>query len=449
MRRQLAFAVAATSLLAASAAHAFTLPFERRTLSNGAVLVVSEQRNVPMVVVRALLDAGSRRDPAGSEGLANLTADLLTEGTRKRTASQISDAVDSLGASLDTAAGVDTAQLSLTVLAKDLAAGLDLAADVLLNPAFPEAEISRRREAALAAMKASEDQPGYVAMRGFTEFLFRGEPYGHLATGTVKGVQTIGRKSIVQFYQANYRPERTIITMVGDVSAEEATRLVEEALGGWKPGSATEFVYPPTQEREPEVLKVARPVTQANVILGHRGIARRDPDYYAVEVMNFVLGGGGFGSRLLDSIRTKGGLAYSVASGFTAPQFPGSFRVILQTKNESAADAIKMACEEIDRIRREPITEEELADAKRYLTGSFPLLLDSNSEIANFLTDVEFFGLGADYAQTYAAKINAVTRDDVLRVARERIHPEKLSLVIVADFAHAAVADTPPCAAAP
>lgn len=441
------FAVLGAVLLLVGAAPTLATPLEqaRYTLANGAVLLVSEQRNVPMIVVRLLVDAGSRRDPQGKEGLANLTADLLTEGTRTRSATQISDAVDSLGASLSSSAGVDVAQVALTVLSKDLEPGMDLLADVLLHPSFPEAEVSRRREAVLASMKASEDNPGFVASRAFTEFLFQGEPYGHLANGTPAGVKSITRGDIVQFYDVNYRPERSIITVVGDIGAQEAKALFEKKLASWKASGSSPFVYPSGPAPAAEVIKIQRPLTQANIILGHRGIARDNPDYYAIEVMNFILGGGGFGSRLLDNIRTKEGLAYSVGSGFTAPKAPGSFRVVLQTKSESAGQAVELACDEIERIRREPVSDDEISGAKLYLTGSFPLQLDSNGEIASFLTDVEFFDLGADYADAYAAKINAVTKDDILRVARKHLSPEKLSLIVVADQAQVKLPDMPPC----
>jgi zinc protease len=294
-------------------------------------------------------------------------------------------------------------------------------------------------------MKASEDNPGYVASRLFTEVLFGGEPYGHLAIGMPEGVMNISRKDILDFYRQHYRPQRTIITVVGDVSGDEVAGLFEETLRPWKSEAAEPFVYPDRQRAGPQVIKLQRPVTQANIVLGHHGIARDNPDYYAIEVMNFILGGSGFGSRLLDNIRTKEGLAYSVSSGFTAPKSPGSFRVILQTKNESAAQAIKLACAEIARFRREKVSDEELEDAKLYLTGSFPLQLDSNGKIASFLTEIEFFNLGADYADTFKSKINAVTKDDVLRVAQQYLQPEDLSLIVVADFSKATVAETPPC----
>jgi zinc protease len=180
-------------------------------------------------------------------------------------------------------------------------------------------------------------------------------------------------------------------------------------------------------------------------MMGHRGIARDNPDYYAITVMNFILGGGGFTSRLLEDIRTKAGLAYSVASAFVAMQFPGSFQVVLQTKNASAGDALRRTCAEIERMRAEPVSDEELAGAKQYLTGSFPLRLDTTSKIAGFVSQVEFFGLGVDYVDRYAERINAVSKADIQRVAREYLHPDRMNLVVVGDLTQATVPDGAVC----
>jgi len=195
-----------------------------------------------------------------------------------------------------------------------------------------------------------------------------------------------------------------------------------------------------------ETVTVDKPITQASIILGQRGVARDNPDYYALQVMNYILGGGGFSSRLLDNIRTKAGLAYSVASFFTVNKAAGSFQVVMQTKNASTEDAIQRACSEIGRIRAEPVSDDEVNDAKLYLTGSFPLKLDSNAKIAGFLAQVEFFNLGADYADTYMQRINAVTKADVQRVAQQYLHPEQMQLVVVSNLSEVHVPPAPACA---
>ena len=418
---------------------------DRRTLPNGARLIVSEQHALPLVVLQVLVDAGARRDTRGKDGLASLTADLLTEGTRSRTASQIKEAVDFIGAGLDTSADTDFALLSLTVLSKDLDTGLGLLTDVLLHPTFPDAEVGRRREAALASIKANEDNPGNVAQRAFVEAVFRDEPYGHPVIGTAETVRRLTRADVEAFYKQHYRPDGTIIVVAGDVTAADVEQRLQQALAAWASRGAEPFEYPAPMAARPEAVRVEKPITQANILLGHRGVARDNPDYYALTVMNFILGGGGFTSRLLDNIRTKAGLAYSVASYLVAGKSPGSFQISMQTKNESATDAIARACAELERIRREPVSDEELADAKLYLTGSFPLRLDSTGKIAAFLAQVEFFNLGADYADTYVQRINAVTKDDMLRVARQYLHPDELQLVVVANLDQAKVTATAPC----
>ena len=422
-------------------------PAERYSLSNGAHLIVSEEHALPLVVVQMFIDAGSRRDPRGQEGVASLTADLLTEGTKTRTASEISRAFDFIGASYSTSADTDYAALTLTVLRKDFDSGLDLLADLLQHPSFPEAEVGRRREAALARIKASEDDPGQVAERAFVTTLFPGEPYGHEVIGTPGALGKLTRKEIVAFYTQHYRPEGSIITVVGDISAPELRDRMERALRDWKKGAVAPFEYPAVAAAHAETVTVDKPITQASIILGQRGVGRGNPDYYALQVMNYILGGGGFSSRLLDNIRTKAGLAYSVASFFTVNSAPGSFQVVVQTKNQSTNDAIQRACSEIERIRQEPVSDEEVNDAKLYLTGSFPLKLDSDAKIAGFLAQVEFFNLGADYADTYVQRINAVTKADVQRVAQQYLHPEQMHLVVVSNLSEVHVPSAPACAA--
>jgi len=449
MRAGAAIAILSLPVLLAAGAAASPGPsVDRRVLANGVRLLVSEQHARPMIVVQVLVDAGARRDPAGKEGLASLTADLLTEGTRSRSAAKIKDATDFIGASLGAGADMDFATVSLGALSKDLDTALGLLVEVLRFPSFPEAEVVRRREAALASMKSDEDDPGEVARRAFSRTVFPGQPYGHPLIGDPDTVRRLTRRDVVAFFQENFRPERTIITVAGDVDVADIARRMEAALAGWGVGTAPAFVYPDVRASVPQTVRISKPISQANILMGHRGIARDNPDYYAITVMNFILGGGGFTSRLLEDIRTKAGLAYSIGSAFVAMQFPGSFQVVMQTKNASAGDAVRRVCAEIDRIRTEPVSDEELAGAKQYLTGSFPLRLDTTSKIAGFLSQVEFFQLGPDYVDRYAERITAVSKDDVLRVAREHLHPQRINLVVVGDLTQATVPDAPACGGA-
>jgi zinc protease len=440
--------LALAGLFCAARASAAPVVVQRRTLSNGARLLVSVQPALPMVVVQIMLDAGSRRDPQGKEGLAGLTADLLTEGTKTRSASQISEAVDFIGASLGSAADTDNATLNLTSLSKDLDSGLDVLADVLLHATFPGAEVTRRREATLASLQAEEDEPGRVANRRFLSLLFGNEPYGHPIIGTATSVRKLSRADLLKFYESNYGPDNAIISVAGDVSTDAMVERLDKALVGWKRTGRAAFAYPEVGPPHTDSASIDKPLTQSNIVLGHRGIARANPDYYAVTVMNFILGGGGFTSRLTNSVRVEAGLAYSVGSVFSVNTVPGSFQVIMQTKNASAAEAIQRTCAELERIRREPVSDEELSGAQLYLTGSFPMRFDTNAKLAGFSAQVELFHLGDDYADTYAARINAISKEDIQRVARQYVRPAELELVVVGNLSEAKVGSGAPCSGA-
>lgn len=404
---------------------------KRSVLNNGMVLLTSEQRALPMVSIVMLIDAGARYDGAREEGLANLTARLLTYGTRRRTAEQISETLDFIGASLETGCGADVVSVSLTLLKKDLATGLDLLADILTSSTFPQAEIDRQKEEIVASIRAREEDPGAVAQRTFAAALFPGSPYGRPVEGSEASVKALQRKTVQDFFARHYRPNRSILAVVGDVSELEMRQALEKALRGWSKGEPSKAPLAPAKIGGPQILRVNRDLTQAHIILGHAGVARGNPDYYAIQVMNYILGGGGFSSRAMDSIRNERGLAYSVYSYFSAEKSHGSFQFVMQTKNETAEEAIRIAKDEIERIRAQPVSTAELSDAKDYLIGSFPLRWDTNRKVANFLAQVEFFELGLDYPERYAELIGKVTADDVQRVARQYLKPDRLIIVTV------------------
>ena len=406
---------------------------KRTVLDNGIVLLTSEQRALPMVSIELLIDAGSRNESANQAGLANLTSKLLTSGTRKRSATQISETLDFMGASLATGSGEDVATVSMTILKKDLAAGLDLLAEILTQSNFPQPEIDRQKQAVIASIKAREEDPGGLAGTAFAAALFPKSPYGRPVEGSEASVKTIQQKNLQDFFARNYRPNRAIIAVVGDVAELEIAQALTKKMKGWAKGTAGVKPQPPAEIGKPQAVQVNKDLTQANIVLGHNGVARGNPDYYAIQVMNYILGGGGFSSRAMDSIRNEGGLAYSVYSYFAAEKSHGSFQFVMQTKNETAAEAIRLAKEEMRRMREQPVTDQELNDAKDYLIGSFPLRFDTNRKVAGFLSQVEYYDLGLDYPERYADLIRKVTRDDVLRVAKQYLRPEELITVIVAN----------------
>ena len=407
---------------------------KRTVLNNGMVLLTSEQRALPMVSIELLIAAGSRYEPADQAGLANLTSKLLIYGTKQRTALQISDTLDFIGASLEAGCGQDTASVSMTVLKKDLAAGLELLADVLTQSTFPQAEIDRQKQAIIASIRAAEEEPGIVAAKAFAAALFPAGPYGRPVEGSEASLKALQQKSLRDFFARNYRPNRSIIAVVGDVSEQEIAKALNGAFRTWAKGEPSGQPLVPAKVGESKVLRINKDLTQANIVLGHNGVARGNPDYYALQVMNYVLGGGGFSSRAMDSIRNERGLAYSVYSYFAAEKSHGAFEFIMQTKNETALEAIRIATEEMRRMREQPVAEQELSEAKDYLIGSFPLRFDTNRKVAGFLSQVEYFELGLDYPDRYADLIRKVTRDDVQRVAKQYLQPERLITVIVGNL---------------
>ncbi|MFI5342163.1 MAG: M16 family metallopeptidase [Candidatus Methylomirabilales bacterium] len=412
---------------------------QREVLPNGMVLLVSEKHGVPIVTVSMLVQAGSILDPPDKPGVANLVAQLMTQGTRTRTAPQISEAIEFVGGSLSVDAGQELTTMSLSVLSQDLDLGLDLLADILLNPTFAPAEVERKKQEVIAGIKRDQEDPGTVSWQAFLKLIYGTNPYGRPVEGTEASVPTIARDDLVQFHETYFRPNKTILAVVGDVSLPDLKRRLDVKLGGWAPGG-TPFTPPPKPAplSRKVVRTIQREVTQANINLGHLGITRDNPDYYAVQLMNYLLGGG-FNSYLISKIREENGWAYDVGSAFSPAKYAGEFSVSLQTKNEVAEQAIETALAEIRRIRDKPVSEDELRDAKAYLTGSFPLRLDTSKKIVGWLATIEYYGLGLDYVDRYPSLINAVTAADVQRVAQKYLDPDRYALAVVADLTKAKI----------
>ena len=422
------------TLLLASQAYAAPLA-EREILSNNMVLLHAERKALPIVTVVMAVRAGSIVEPSDKAGLAYLTAALLNEGTAKRTSREISEAIEFVGGSLSASAGQDYATISLSVLKKDVDLGFDLLSDMVMNPAFNDDEINRKKKITKNWLVQQNEEPGAVASIAFSKAVFGKHPYARQVQGTVDSLDLISRQDIVDFHNTFFSPNNTIMSVVGDISRDELRSLLEKHLGKWQQKTVTAIDLPAVRASDnPTVIKINRDLVQANIIFGHVGISRDNPDYYAVSVMNYILGGGGFVSRLMDNIRDNKGLAYDVHSYFSASKFSGSFRAGLQTKNESANTAIDEVLREMERMRTGPVSNKELQDAKSYLTGSFPLRIDSNSKIAGFALAVEFNDLGLDYVDKYPSLINAVTKEDILRVANKYLDTKNYVLVVVGNI---------------
>lgn len=412
----------------------------RSVTANGMTVLFLEQHFIPTVEIHALVKVGSAQDPPDKAGLANLTASLLDEGTVSRTSRQFAEQIDFVGGALEARAAEDFTTASARVLKKDADLGFALLADMLQHPAFHKQEFERVRTQILGEIVSDDDDPGNVAMKAFHQLIFHGHPYSWPAHGMEETLNKITVADVQQFHAREYLPNQTILVIVGDLTQEQATMLVQTHFGSWKKGTASPYLLKkPAPIDRKMVQLIEKDLTQSTIILGHTGISRTNPDYYAVTVMNYILGAGGFSSRLMDSIRDKQGLAYGIMSHFDTRLMPGAFFINLQTRTDVTNQAITGVLAEIKGMREAPVTDQEINEAKSFIIGSFPLRVDSSAKLANVLAQVELYNLGMDYFTQYPKAIERVTKDDVLRVAKQYLDPQHYALVVVGSIAKAKV----------
>ncbi len=412
----------------------FALDVKRKVLDNGLVLLISERHNLPVVKVTVGINAGNLMEPAEKAGLSSLVASLLTEGTTRRTAEQISESIEFVGGEIGASGGDDYISARLSVLKKDMDLGFELLSDIMLNPVFPEDKFTQKKERVKGNLKAREEDPGFLAGREFKKALFGSHPYGRLLSGSADSIDRITREDLVRFHAAYYVPDGSVMSVVGDVVPGEVEKMLEKYFSTWSTKKPARLHTSQVEAvRKRETIKIDKDLTQATIRLGHMGVSRGNPDYYTISVMNYILGGGGFASRLMQNIREEKGLVYDIHSYFNANRLGGSFQVGLQTKNESANTAIEEILKEIKKIRNMPVTDQELSDAKAFLTGSFPMRIETSSRIASFLVAVEFYDLGVSYIDDYPGYINRVSKEDIIRAAQKYLDPEQFTLVVVAN----------------
>jgi zinc protease len=408
-------------------------PLARKAvLSNGLTLLVAERNHLPTINLQVLLRAGSLLDPPEKKGLAALASELLPQGSTKRDAIQINRLIDSVGGAFSATADSDYSALNLAILKKDLPLGLSILSEVLLDPAFAPAEMARKAAELKARLKRMEEDPRRVARLAFSRKLFGSHPYACPPEGSSDGLSAITREDIVEFFKSYYRPNNATVIVVGQIGLEEAAGLLEEALKGWSPTPIPNpLLDQPPRISQPVIEKIDRPISQANIVWGHLGISRSNPDFYALQVMNYSFGGGGFVSRLLDHIRDNLGLTYGISSSFDARQNAGAFSITIETKNQNTNRSLEEIKKELKKLLDKGLTDTEIEEAKAYLTGSFPLRMDSNAKLLTLLGAIDLYGLGLDYPDQYPRLINRVTAAEILRVARKYLDPENFLLVVV------------------
>ncbi len=439
--RRILWTLAATVFLLPALASADVITYEREELPGGGVLLVKQSRQLPMVRIAVSIPAGARHEAPERAGLANLTSAMITRGTKTRSASDIEKTNDSLGGGVGVEVGRARAEASMRVLTRDLEEGLSLLGDVLRNPVFPAEEIGKTKKRIVGGMRRQRERPGHLANKALRKSLFGETPYGRLVEGTEESIKNLGREDLVRFHRKWYGMKGSIFVFVGDVSLKRARELVLARFKGWQAeGGKIPEPAPPEMPKKMQVVKIDRPLSQSTVILGNRSLKRTHPDFYAARVMNYILGGGGFSSRIMANLREEKGLVYSVYSYFAAGRHAGHWRLILQTKNKSANEAIKESIAEVKRIKEKGVSDKELQDAKDFITGNFATRFGSSSRIANYILAVEILGFSPGYADEYLKKIRAVTKAQILAAARKHIKLDASTLAVVGNLGEAKLA---------
>ena len=410
----------------------------KSTLANGAALIVSEKRNLPLVSLSITFLGGSNQfEDAAKTGLASITASMMSEGTATRDAEALSNELQLLGTSISTSIGDESGSISFVSSTAKFEQTLGILADVLQNPVFPAASLERIRAQRLVALTQGRAQPGTIAARVFPRVLYgTAHPYGQVSTET--SIKAVTRDDVVALHKAYFRPGRALVTVVGDVSAAAVKPAIEKALAGWaRSGDRPSFEYPALPNRDKTTIYlVDKPgAAQSVVSIGHPGPPRSTPDYYALQVMNTILGGM-FQSRLNANIREEKGYSYGASSGFGYGKGPGPFSADGEIVSDKTAEALVEFMKELRGILGErPVTDEELKTAKESLIQRLPSTFGSVAGINGALGGLWTQGLPDDYYQQYAAKVGAVSKADVVAVAKKHIDLDRIAILIVGDRA--------------
>jgi zinc protease len=414
----------------------FELQVERFVLPNGLVLLLSENRSTPAVSISALVQTGSRYESDQKAGLASMVGELLDEGTTSRTSKQIAETIESVGARMATYGDYQSSGVALLMLSKDAGLGLEISADLLINSVFPQDKLELQIERRKAQIKSRLDMPRTQASDKFNEIVFEGTPQHRPTIGYEETINGLNRDDMLQFYSRHFSPGNTVLAIVGDIDRTFIRESAEELFGGWRipSGYSVPAVAKPQLSRLPIDCFVQAPKEQVNIFMGHVGIERTNRDYHSLLVLDTILGSSpGFTSRIPRILRDEQGLAYSTYANITssAGVDPGRFVAYIGTSPDNLDRALDGLRTEITRIVEGGVTEEELKVAKAYLTGSFVFKLQKNSQVAEFVTEAEIYGLGFDYPQRFPGMILDVTVDAVTRAARTYLHPDRLTTVVV------------------
>ncbi len=405
---------------------------KRVELKNGLTVHLLPDKELPLFDLTALIRVGSIWEPEDKAGLATITGATIRSGGSKDWApDKLDETLEFIAGSVETSIGKESGSASLSVLSKDIDLGLKIFADVIRNPRFDPARVELAKARMLDGIKSENDDPTEIAQRELLKLIYAGSPYGNYRT--LESVKSITRDDIVAFHKKYFVPQNIMIGVTGDFDENTIIGKLEKLFEGWKgPTPKYPEVAPIKEEFSGGVYLARKEIPQSVIRMGHLAGKRTDPDYHAVRVMDDILGGSGFTSRLVKSIRVDKGLAYSVWAYTQGGRWElGRYMAGTETKATSTAEAIGLIKGEMERIRKEPVTDEELETARNSIVNSFVFIFDRPSKILDQRMIIDYYDLPEDYLETYREKVMAVTADDVLQTAKRRLHPDGLKIVVV------------------
>ena len=414
--------------------HPITIPAPRETvLPNGLTLVVVEDNRLPLVSYRLAFRVGGAFDPPELPGLTDLLAGLLPEGTESKSSREIADAVARMGASLSAGANSDYTIVAASALSHFNDRILELMADVVLHPSFPENEVELAKQNTKESLRQQRAQPSFLASEMVSRVMFGDHPYSVVAP-TPESIDRSSRDEFVRFHRRKFVPNSAVFIIVGDVRYDDIVQRVESLFSTWQSGEelVTNFPAPPVRTRKTAYVVDRHGSAQSNIVIANSGITRTSPDYFPMLLMHTVLGANA-SSRLFMNLREEKGYTYGAYSNLDARRTAGTFRATAEVRTPVTGDSLKEFFYELSRIRNERVSEKEIADAKSYLTGVFPIRLETQEGLTDQLVQIKMLRLPDDYLQVYRDRVQAVTLDEIQRVAQKYVKPDEAALIVVGD----------------
>ena len=433
MRTKQIFTVAVALLLVFTTGAYATPKIQQWKTPSGAQVLFVENHDLPMLDVDVAFPAGSGFDSTDKSGLAGLTRGLLELGSEGMNEDDIARKMADIGAQMGGHFDADRSSVSLRTLSSkaERDAALTIMARVLQRPLFSERVLVREKTRLISALKEEETKPESIASKAFSKAVFGAHPYGLPSSGEIASVEKLQRSDLDNYYSTHYGAKSAVVALMGDISRAEAESIAQNLTEQLPPGGASSEIAQVVMQSSASKLSIPHPATQSHILIGSPGVARNDADYFPLYVGNYILGGGGFVSRLMQEVREKRGMAYNVYSYFIPMQQPGAFQIGLQTKKEQANEALKLVNITLRDFIEHGVTEKELIAAKQNIINGFPLRIDSNKKILDYLSAIGFYHLPLTYLDDFPAKISKVTASEIRAAFKRKINPEILATVVV------------------